>query len=322
MLWESLHEELRDPDAERIKRLSKRLSDVSATVGMLAQTAHTAPVERRTPPEPVRLDPVPEERPSPELRLAPHLPPSAPRVEPSRAADSQPPTSFERTPRPEPRVAPSRPPEPESPVALKPIEPSVADYTFTRLVDEHESVPTGDSYVGDRRAGVVVSPQIEAHDVRREEGPAAWVTSVGRLLQRQALDGLPFAVLLIEIVDVARLERSETPHDLHGIVRQVESALGRGMRATDELSRETLGRYWLAASDTDTSGARMLAERLAHLVRTTATQRDVPLEVAIGIAMCPHDGTDAPALAARADLGVYSARANGRSVAHTDLPQG
>jgi GGDEF domain-containing protein len=121
-------------------------------------------------------------------------------------------------------------------------------------------------------------------------------------------------------VDVAHLERSSTPHDMHSLVAQVESAIGRAMRATDHLSRETLGRYWLVAPETNGTGARMLAERLARLVRTSATHRGVPLEVAIGIAVCPDDGTEAPALAARADLGVYSARATGRSVSHTDPP--
>ncbi|HXC45308.1 MAG TPA: diguanylate cyclase, partial [Solirubrobacteraceae bacterium] len=101
---------------------------------------------------------------------------------------------------------------------------------------------------------------------------------------------------------------------------QVESALGRGMRASDGLSRETLGRYWLVAPETNGTGAHMLAERLARLVRTSASHRNVPMEVAIGIAVCPDDGTEAPALAARADLGVYSARATGRSIAHTDPP--
>jgi GGDEF domain-containing protein len=166
-----------------------------------------------------------------------------------------------------------------------------------------------------------IQPEIEIRDVRREEGPSAWVSSVGRLLARHAEDGLPFAVLLVEIVDVAQLERSETPHDLHGLVAKVESALGQGMRTSDHLSRETLGRYWLVAPETNGTGARMLAERLARLVRTSASHRGVPMEVAIGIAVCPDDGTEAPALAARADLGVYSARATGRSISHPDPPQ-
>lgn len=188
-----------------------------------------------------------------------------------------------------------------------------------RLVDEQQPATVMPFSTAAR--GESAAEEISIHDVRREEGPAAWISSVGRMLVRHGEDRLPFAVLLVEIVDVAHLERSETPHDLHGIVAQVESALGRGMRASDELSRETLGRYWLLAPETNGTGARMLAERLAGLVRGSTTHRGVPMEVAIGIAVCPEDGTDAPALAARADLGVYSARATGRSVSHSEPPR-
>jgi GGDEF domain-containing protein len=184
------------------------------------------------------------------------------------------------------------------------------------LVDEREPSAPAEPLATVQR----IQPEIEIRDVRREEGPSAWVSSVGRLLSRHREDGLPFAVLLVEMVDVAHLERSATSHDLHGIVAKVEGAIGRAMRATDHLSRETLGRYWLVAPETNGTGARMLAERLARLVRTSASHRGVPMEVAIGIAVCPDDGTEAPALAARADLGVYSARATGRSIAHTDPP--
>jgi GGDEF domain-containing protein len=203
-------------------------------------------------------------------------------------------------------------------VAVQPIPTRAGDYTFTKLVDEQEPDASPEPLAAVEP--IPIQPEIEIRDVRREEGASAWVSSVGRLLARHAEDGLPFAVLLVEIVDVARLERAETPHDLHGLVAQVESALGRGMRATDELSRETRGRYWLVAPETNGTGARMLAERLVRLVRGSATHRGVPMEVAIGVAVCPDDGTEAPALAARADLGVYSARATGRSIVHTDPP--
>jgi GGDEF domain-containing protein len=314
LLWESLHQQLRDdPSSERIKEISERLATVSSTVAVLAAAARHAPVaavtgeprsERRSPPEPVAADPPrADSRTTPDLRLASH---------PDQALAS--PAAFERRSGPDPASAQPHPQEPESPVALQPIPTRAGDYTFTRLVDEHESAVTDDART------VEENPRIEIRDVRREEGPSAWVSSVGRLLARHSQDSLPFAVLLVEIVDVAQLERSETPHEMHGLVAQVESALGRGMRSTDELSRETLGRYWLVAPETNGTGARMLAERLARLVRTSASHRGVPLEVAIGIAVCPEDGTEAPALAARADLGVYAARATGRSIAHTDPP--
>jgi GGDEF domain-containing protein len=330
VLWEALHEELRHPNAERITELAERLAEVSSTVAMLAAAAphaaaphaaapDTPAVERRTPPVPSGPEPSQSEppqsdpRPTPDLRLAPHPPVTSGPPGGGERRSAPEPSASERSTASEPPSTLRRPPEPESPVALQPIPTRAGDYTFTKLVDEHDTASPIEP----------VEPpvaEIEIRDVRREEGPSAWVSSVGGLLARHAEDGLPFAVLLVEIVDVARLERSETPHDLHGLVAQVESALGRGMRASDQLSRETLGRYWLVAPETNGTGARMLAERLARLVRTSASHRGIPLEVAIGIAVCPDDGTEAPALAARADLGVYSARATGRSIAHTDPP--
>ncbi len=287
-LWEAMHEELLlHPDAGRVTELSERLAEVSSTVAMLAAAAPVAP----PPPD------------------APATPPPSPVpaiTVPEAAAPEHPgrPVRDRRTP-----------PEP-SPVAHQSIPGGTGGYAFTKLVDEQEPASPAEPLATVQP----IQPEIEIRDVRREEGPSAWVSSVGRLLVRHAEDGLPFAVLLVEIVDVAQLERSETPHDLHGLVAKVESAIGRAMRATDHLSRETLGRYWLVAPETNGTGARMLAERLARLVRTSATHRGVPMEVAIGIAVCPDDGTEAPALAARADLGVYSARATGRSIAHTDPP--
>lgn len=334
VLWESLHEELRDPDAGRVKEISQRLLEVSSTIAMLASVPSDPVGDRRAPtasppPEPSRLGPSrpeppptetprPTQRAAPDLRLAPHSPaesPPSPEEGQERLATHEPPLPFERSSPPDSDSHPDPGgTEPDAPVASQPIPTRAGDYMFTRLVDEHG---TSTPVAAEQPAS---PPEIEIRDVRREEGPSAWVSSVGRLLRRHSEDGLPFAVLLVEIVDVARLERSSTPHDMHGLVAKVEDALGRGMRTSDHLSRETLGRYWLVAPETNGTGARMLAERLARLVRTSASHRGTPLEVAIGIAVCPEDGTEAPALAARADLGVYAARATGRSVAHSDPP--
>jgi GGDEF domain-containing protein len=323
VLWETLQEELDGgPHAERVRGLSERLVEVSSTVALLAAAPGPGATGSTTPGS--ELDSVGGQRTrnEPEVRgaggavaatvaTASSAQPATPPVSPPPGAAGSHESAVERRRPP----APSRP-ETSSPAALQSIPTSVGEYTFTKLVDEQEQAAAQQSLASVEP----IQPEIEIRDVRREEGPSAWVSSVGRLLGRHAEDGLPFAVLLVEIVDVAHLERSETPHDLHGLVAQVEAALGRGMRATDRLSRETLGRYWLVAPETNGTGAQMLAERLARLVRTSATHRNIPMEVAIGIAVCPDDGIEAPALAARADLGVYSARATGRSIAHTDPP--
>lgn len=341
VLWEALHAELRDPDAERVQEISRRLAEVSATIGLLAQTSLPPPAsgrspgqsgERRTPPSPSVPEPRSAPRANPDLRLATSLgsSPTAEEQTQSEPCAQAAPLPFERPSAPEPSLPFERPSAPEPPQATdgrgagpdapvafhQPIPTRASEYTFSRLVDEHGTTTPVQSVT----APPPDAPEIAIRDVRTEEGPSAWVSSVGRLLRCHAEDGLPFAVLLVEIVDVARLERSSTPHDMHGLVAKVEDALGLGMRAGDHLSRETLGRYWLVAPETNGTGARMLAERLARLVRTSASHRGTPLEVAIGIAVCPDDGTEAPALAARADLGVYAARATGRSVAHSEPP--
>lgn len=305
-LWETLHEELRDPRPERVAELSDRLAEVSSTVAMLAAVAHPdGPVERRRPPASLAPSGAPPQAPAeprggPDLRLAPQPAPVADHAPAPSEPEPDPPVAFERYR--------STQPEPAAPAFAEPVRP--------QLVDEHETAAADETPVA-----VVepITPMIEVRDARREEGPNAWVSSVGRLLARHAEDGLPFAVLLIEVVDVARLERAE-PHELTRLLAQVESALGSGLRATDELTRESFGRYWLIAAETNGTGARMLAERLARVVRASATHRGAPLAVAVGIAICPDDGTEVPALTARADLGVYSARATGRSVAHADPP--
>lgn len=168
-----------------------------------------------------------------------------------------------------------------------------------------------------------VDAAIQIHDTREEErssDPLAWTGSIGRRLERYHEDRVPFAVLLIEVLDIERLARAESPQELANLTTQLERAIGMELRPADVLTHEALGRYWLVTPETDAPGARQLAERLARTVRLAAQHRGVPLEVAIGIAICPEDGHDAAALAAHADVGVYAARASGRSIAPVDDP--
>lgn len=147
------------------------------------------------------------------------------------------------------------------------------------------------------------------------EGPTAWVGAIGRRLERYGADRLPFAVLLIEVADIERLRQADGSEEMVTLIAAVERALSGELRPADALTRETGGRYWLITPDTDPAGAALLAERLARAVASGASHRGVPLAVTIGSAVCPDDGTDAAALAARADVGLYAARAAGRTIA-------
>ncbi len=155
-------------------------------------------------------------------------------------------------------------------------------------------------------------PQIEIRDVRREEGPSAWTGSIGRWLERYERDAAPFAVLLVELVDIERLRHAEPAEEMSRMTSLLEDALARGLRPADSLTRERPGRYWLLVPQTDQTGAQLLAERITRAVRSSASHRGTPLEIAVGMAVCPDHGRQASELAAHADVGLYAARRESR----------
>jgi GGDEF domain-containing protein len=164
------------------------------------------------------------------------------------------------------------------------------------------------------------APEIAIHDARHEggEGPVAWIESLETSLERHREEGLPFAVLLVEALDVERLTRAEPAAALTDLLDRVQTAIERELRPADTLVRESSGRWWLTASRTDSCGARALAERLARAACAAAVHRGQPLGVAVGTAACPAHGEEATTLAAHADVDLYAARAMGRPVAPMD----
>jgi GGDEF domain-containing protein len=153
--------------------------------------------------------------------------------------------------------------------------------------------------------------EIEIRDQRRvEEGPAAWVSSIGAQLERFSSDGQPFAVLLAEPVELERLRRDEPEEELWRLAEDLEGALRAELGAwSGSLTREQPCRCWLLAPGRDRPGAEQLAARLLVAVRSRVLDpRGAPLTIAIGTAVCPEDGRQAAALAAHADVGLYAAR--------------
>jgi GGDEF domain-containing protein len=162
------------------------------------------------------------------------------------------------------------------------------------------------------------APEIEIRDERLEEGPAAWTRSIGRELERFARDGRPFAVLLIELMDVEVLRRRELAAEVLRLAGQVERTLESELRTicgtgVGSLTREAAGRFWLLAPDIDGLRVRALTEQVELAVRRSVSHNGRPLEVAVGAAVCPDDGLQAAALAAHADVALYAARAAERS---------
>jgi GGDEF domain-containing protein len=154
-------------------------------------------------------------------------------------------------------------------------------------------------------------PLVPLAEAKISSGPEGepWRPSIEKRLKRHEADKLAFAVLAVEIDDVERL--LETGAAAAEAIELAERAISACLRPADVLVRERPGRYWLAAPETDQLSARTLGEQLAGAVTDGSEHHGVPLTVSIGVAVCPQDGTDAHALAAHADEGVFAARAAG-----------
>jgi GGDEF domain-containing protein len=187
------------------------------------------------------------------------------------------------------------------------------------------ATPVAESPSDPPEPGARALREIEIRDERREDmrpewahgvdQPSPWIGAIERRLERYERDRAPFAALLVELIDVERLRHAELPGELSRLMGLVEAALSGELRPADSLTRESPGRYWLLAPETDTSGARALIERLASAVRNAAKHGGAPLEVAVGVAVCPADASRAAALAAHAEIALYAARASGKPVA-------
>jgi GGDEF domain-containing protein len=300
-LWEALQEELADPRSERVAEISVKLGEVAVVVASLAR------VDVRAPAPAERAEQMSTARDSSVARardIESYGPPIERPVPPSESSDAQ---SL-----PVPAVLVDELAAAESPPRVGAISESPRVSTAPPLAGAPHARPAAGVRPREGDPPRKARPEIEIRDERSVEGPAAWIDSIGRRLERHERDGAPFAVLLVELVDLERLRHAEPAEELARLIDQVEDALARVLRPADSLTRERPGRYWLLAPQTDGQGGRALVERIARAVRSAASHRGTPLEVAVGVAVCPEDGCRASELAAHADVGLYAARAAGR----------
>ena len=163
------------------------------------------------------------------------------------------------------------------------------------------------------------APGLRVHDARGRSGTgtegsesdaaasdADWRAAAGRFLA----DGRGFALLVAEVDGAARLLAAD-PEPGAAALARAHDAVRDELRPGDVLGRDEDGRMWVVAAELGASGGRALAERLADAVAAAATLRGAPLAISVGIAAAPADGTDADALAARADEALFAARAAG-----------
>jgi hypothetical protein len=163
--------------------------------------------------------------------------------------------------------------------------------------------------------------EIFVHAAQPGEGPAAWISLVSGQLDRHERDGLPFSVLLAEIVqpvDAAPLAGVSAAAE--GVLSRELAAAANAGPAGAVVSRQRPGRWWLLLPEADRPAAEQLSERLSEAARAIQTSEGERVALVLGTASCPQDGTDAATLAAFADVSLYAARAALRHRRGTEQP--
>jgi hypothetical protein len=139
--------------------------------------------------------------------------------------------------------------------------------------------------------------EVRVHDARGD-----WRAA----LERHVAAGRTVALLAAEPDDVPRLTAAD-PEGAAAALAATAAAVRAELAPADVLGREDGGRLWIVTAE---PRARALAERIAGAVAAAA-----PVAVSVGVAVFPHDGAGAEALAARAEEALYAARAAGVPVA-------
>lgn len=282
-LWEAVHEEMRAGRALEVVALTDRIAEVCRSVSAVANAGGAPPRGEQGQRQSEGLSGRPSS-PSTGFELR-HARGAAGNGEPVLGGESR---AGGTSPRNGPRAE-------GAPIEAEIDGPFDLGDRPAALVDEHEGVAT----------------PIAIRDVRGAEG-TAWADAIGRRLDRYADDRVPFAVLLVEVLDLERLRVAEGPGEAHRQIREVEGAIVEQLRPADALLREADGRYWLIAPQTEGAVAAALAQRIASAARRSASHRGASLQVSLGIALCPDDGVDAATLIAHADVDLFAAQAEGR----------
>jgi GGDEF domain-containing protein len=331
--WRALRAELRDADPDLVADLGDRLAYVCARVTETSLSAPLTEAPRRGGPlaealsgapmpgaEPPRAATVPQ--PSVAAYLHPLRGAAAPAdgaapTDGAAATDGAPATAEGAAP----AVAAPPPPAGVEPFDLPPA-PASLDPLTTLAEELAAAPPTG---VSGAPPEPVFTPAADTPTVTRrtpvdtswddvsDAGPP-WLAAIGRRLERREQDGLPFAVLVVEVDDLDRLLAAQTGREVALALETAERGLTAELAPADLVVRERLGRWWLTSPDRDPAAARDLGTRVAAAIGG-AVLAGAPLSASIGVAVCPDDGETLDALAGRADEGMFTARAAGLPLA-------
>jgi diguanylate cyclase (GGDEF)-like protein len=135
------------------------------------------------------------------------------------------------------------------------------------------------------------------------------------LLAEQRRYEHPFALALVDIDGLSKINDAYGDEAGDGILTAVAGVIGRQLDAVDQAFRVGDDEFCVLAPHQDSAKFVPTATKLADLIANSQLDEGPRLAVAIGIASCPQDGDSPEALVEAAEQASYAAKAAGEPVA-------
>jgi len=125
-------------------------------------------------------------------------------------------------------------------------------------------------------------------------------------------DGEPFGLMLIDMDDFKRVNDTLGHQVGDRLLIEFAARLSEGVRPEDFVARLGGDEFAVIVYDTDEAEGRRVAERLRSSVSQSIDLGGLTFEAeaSVGLALCPAHGTDGTTLLRRADVAMYTAKAN------------
>ncbi|MEA2421925.1 MAG: hypothetical protein QOF55_1024 [Thermoleophilaceae bacterium] len=127
--------------------------------------------------------------------------------------------------------------------------------------------------------------------------------------------GHPFALLLVDIVGLMRINDAYGEAAGDRTLVDVATALGESIRAVDTPIRMSDDEFCLLLPQQTATRARVLAERVVEAIEAVEGPAAQRLGVTVGVVSCPQHATEVDQLLEVADSAMYRAKAAGERVA-------
>jgi diguanylate cyclase (GGDEF)-like protein len=135
------------------------------------------------------------------------------------------------------------------------------------------------------------------------------------LLAEHRRYGHPFAMALIDIDGLARINESRGRIAGDRMIAAVAEVIRRQIREADQAFRLDEDEFAIIAPHTEAGGLVRMASRIADLIEAAQVPEGPRIAIAVGVAACPDDGLSAERLMQSLDEANYAAKAEGVPVA-------